>query len=166
MRTARKSSASIRHRRRRARSSRSSDRTYTVGQAIADYVHHTEDRATGRHTADRLALHVPASMKAKPVDELTKQEVTNWHRGLAKTPPRARPKAGGGQSYRDVDMSNPETIRRRKVTANAVLYKLSEPRTYPHPLSTRIAGQSRNAVKSWSFRQLLEGNMRTACGSA
>ena len=97
---------------------------YTVGQAIDDYVHHIEDRATCREVATRLGAHVPAAMKGKPVDVLTKQEISAWHRGLAKTPPRARTKAGEGQAYRSVNMDDPETIRRRKVTANAVMNKL------------------------------------------
>lgn len=95
---------------------------YTLGQAIDDYAASNEGRAG---TARRLSAQVPAHMKAKPVAELTKTEIIAWHRGLAKMPPRVRPKAGLAQAYREADLNDPEIIRRRKVNANSLLWKLN-----------------------------------------
>ena len=112
---------------------------YTMAQAIADYAAGGE-----KDTAKRLAIHLPAAMKAKPVDQLTKKEIAEWHRGLAKTPPRARPKAGGGKAYRVVDMDNPEVIRRRKVTANSLLAK------FKTVLNHALAEEKITSDKEWS----------------
>ncbi len=89
---------------------------YTLGQAIDDY--------EGKDTASRLAPHVPASMRAKPIEEFTKQEIAAWHRGLAQKAPHARTKKGQPRAYLAVDMDDPEVIRKRRASANVVLTKL------------------------------------------
>lgn len=112
---------------------------YTMAQAIADYAAGGE-----KDTAKKLATHLPQAMKATPVDKLTKKEIAEWHRGLANTPPRARPKAGGGNAYRVVDMTDPEVIRRRKVTANSLLAK------FKTVLNHALAEEKITSDKEWS----------------
>ena len=95
---------------------------YTLGQAIDDYGR--EGRAAWKDTASRLAPHVYLSMATRPVDGITKTEISEWHRGLAKKAPYSRTKKGQPRAHRVVDMGDAETIRKRQATANVVLVKL------------------------------------------
>lgn len=97
---------------------------YTVKQAINDYLDHLHGRATHRDTELRLAALVPETLAAMRVDELTRQDLVRWHRGLAKLPPRVRTAKGTKQVHRDADMSDPEVIRARQNSANRVLAQL------------------------------------------
>ncbi len=55
---------------------------------------------------------------------LKRQELVDWHHGIAKQAPRVRTPAGATQAHRDVDLSDPETSRKRKASANLLLTML------------------------------------------
>jgi integrase len=116
---------------------------YTVGEAIAAYVEHLEGKATCKDTATRLAAHVAPALQSRPVDELTKDEIRAWHRGLAKIPPRVRTANGDKQQHRAVDMSDPETARKRKATANNLLTMLKA------ALNHALAEEKVGSDKAW-----------------
>jgi integrase len=116
---------------------------YTVAEAIADYVRHLEGRATCNDTAKRFAAHVPVSLQARTVDDLTRQDLTAWHRGLAKQAPRVR-FAGTKPSHRAVDMRDPETARKRKASANVMLTMLKAALNFAYS-EERVASN-----KAWS----------------
>lgn len=103
---------------------------YTVRQAIADYVDSLDGRASQRDTKLRLDAYVSITMADKEVAKLTKDEIVKWHRGLAKMPPRARTKKGAEQQHREIDFSDPEAARKRKVSANRVLGLLKAALSY------------------------------------
>jgi hypothetical protein len=104
---------------------------YTVGMAVEDYlVEHIADKPSHYEVKQRLAAYLPASLAAKDVVKLTKQDLVAWHRSLAKSPPRVRTKEGAKQRHRAVDMQDAETVRKRKDSANRVLGMLKAALNY------------------------------------
>jgi integrase len=94
---------------------------YTVGAAIEDYLEHIAEKPSCYEVRKRLDAYVPSKLANTDVAKLTKANLLAWHRGIAKEPPRVRTKEGAKQRYRAVDMGDPETIRRRKDSANRIL---------------------------------------------
>jgi len=97
---------------------------YTLRQAIVDYVKHMDGRATQQQTAERLAAYVPADLLDQDLAKITAEELTAWHKAIAKSLPRARSGEGEPQNHRQVDLDDGEVLRRRKVSANRVLAQL------------------------------------------
>lgn len=100
---------------------------YTVKDALTDYMEaykrgHTT-KGTGR-AADRMQWAIDALINPTLGDvqvlKLTRRKIEQWHAGLAKSAPRLRTKPGKPQKFRKVDDS-PDTIRRRRSSANRVL---------------------------------------------
>jgi integrase len=96
---------------------------YTVKQAITDYLAgHLEGKASENDTRKRLAAYLPAKLADKEIAELGRDEIVAWHRGLAKMAPRVRTARGAAtQKHREVDLSDPEILRARQVSANRIL---------------------------------------------
>jgi integrase len=95
--------------------------SYTVRRAIADYLTHLDTRPAAKDVRYRLAAYA-APLLDRPVDELTADELRTWHREMAKTPARMRTARGAKQNYRPMD--DDESVRKRQVSANAILAKL------------------------------------------
>jgi integrase len=93
---------------------------YKVKDAIADYLVELEGRASYADTKYRLEAYALPIFGDKHVDKLTAETLRHWHRDLAKAPPRTRSKKGE-QRTRHIDLSDPEEVRRRKVSANRIL---------------------------------------------
>jgi integrase len=98
---------------------------YTVRRAIADYIEHLEGRPTQEKTRLRLAAYLPSELADMELEKVTAPDLAAWLRGMIKMPPRARTAEDAKQrNYRDVDMRDPDVIRRRKSSANRVLNQL------------------------------------------
>lgn len=98
---------------------------YTVRRAIADYIEHLEGRPTQEKTRLRLAAYVPAELADMELEKVTAADLTAWLRGMIKLPPRARTAEDAEQhNYRNVDLRDPDVIRRRKSSANRVMNQL------------------------------------------
>jgi hypothetical protein len=82
-----------------------------VGEAIAAYIKSLDGRSACRDTKTRLAAHVPVSLAARAVDGLTREDLSDWHRDLAKQLPRVRSAGAGVVAHKDVDLSDPEIAR-------------------------------------------------------
>jgi integrase len=95
---------------------------YTVKRAIDDYLVSIEGKASHYGTARRLAAHAEP-VADKELAKLTSDELTTWHRALAKMPPRVRSKPGA-QAHGPFDLSDPEAVRRRQASANKALREL------------------------------------------
>ena len=95
---------------------------YTVGDAVRDYLEHSEGRPSGRDLSHTFKTHVLPTFGDTPVADLTADAIRKWHKGIAGTPARARTAIGSKQNYRDLD--DPEAIRRRQSSANLCLVKL------------------------------------------
>lgn len=100
---------------------------YTVKDALADYLEaykrgHTT-KGTGR-AANRVQWSMDALINPTLGDlqviKLTRRRIEQWHAGLATAAPRLRTSAGKPQKFREMD-DNPESIRRRRSSANRVL---------------------------------------------
>jgi integrase len=94
---------------------------YTVAKAIEDYLEHIAVKPSHYDVKRRLAAYVPAKLASMELAKLTKADVAAWHRAIAQEPPRVRTKLGERQRHRDVDMRDPEIIRRRQDSANRIL---------------------------------------------
>jgi integrase len=124
---------------------------YTVAEAIAAYIVHLEGRSTCKETAARLAASVPQSLQDRPVDGLARQELVDWHRDIAKQPPRVRTSKGGPLAYREVDFGDPEVARKRKVSANLLLIMLKA------ALNHALLEEKVSSNKAWSKVTPFEG---------
>jgi integrase len=94
---------------------------YTVGNAVKDYLDHIAPQASAYEVRKRLDAYVTPALERTEVAKLTKADVSAWHRGIAKKPPRVRTKPGAAQRFRDVDMDDPDILRRRQDSANRIL---------------------------------------------
>ena len=95
---------------------------YKVKDAIADYLVTLDGRASYMDTKQRLGAYALPSLGDRHVDRLTASTLKEWHRHLAKLPPRIRTKKGAPkQKHREIDPHDPEEVRKRRVSANRVL---------------------------------------------
>jgi integrase len=96
-------------------------RPYTVRQAINSYLKSKE--ADGRDVVDskcRSNAHILPSLGDLECNKLTKDEIQDWHRSLAKAAPRTRTKAGTNQQFRKFS-GDKDAVRRRQASANRVM---------------------------------------------
>lgn len=97
-------------------------KSYTVAEAIADYLADLEGRSGKSVVRTKLAAHahiIPA-LGNVPLPHLTRKKITEWLHALAKSPPRLRSKAGFTRT-RDVDAEDHDAQRRRRSSANRIL---------------------------------------------
>jgi integrase len=97
---------------------------YRVKDAIRDYLHHLEGRASHRDAELRLAAYAIPAFGDKPVGKLTSEQLKAWLRDIAKAPGRARTGRGAPQRHRRADPKDPERIRQRQLSANKILGQL------------------------------------------
>ena len=95
---------------------------YTVGDAVRDYLEHSESRPSGRDLSHTFRTHVLPAFGDTPVADLTADAIRKWHRDIAATAARTRTAPGAEQNYRSLD--DPEAVRRRQSSANLCLTKL------------------------------------------
>ena len=89
----------------------------TVADAIGAYLAwFAVNRRSGERTGAVCRAHILPALGDRPIQELTKRELEQWHHGLATTCARRR----DGHA-RPFDPQNPEVRRKRKATANRVL---------------------------------------------
>lgn len=94
----------------------------TVRQAMADYVAFLKSRDKDTSTAEgRISAFVLPTLGERLVDELTAQEIRDWHKGIADSAPLIRSKKGQPHQLKKVDLNDPEVQRRRKSSANRIL---------------------------------------------
>ena len=109
------------------------DGPYTVAKALRD--HRSDYLHRGGKAVDRLdcstAAWILPELGTLPLDRLTKKRIEKWHLNIAETPARLRTKPGAEQRHRETD-NDPETVRRRRSTANRVLTILKAALNYAH----------------------------------
>jgi integrase len=94
----------------------------TVRAAMADYVAFLKSRDKDTSTAEgRISAFVLPTLGERLVDELTAQEIRDWHKGIADSAPLIRSKKGQPHQLKKVDLNDPEVQRRRKSSANRIL---------------------------------------------
>jgi len=94
--------------------------TYSVADAMAEYLEHLT--AFGKSAQDakyRMDAYILPAFGDLECEALTTQQIRNWFAALATQPARLRSK--GEQQYRQFDPSDPETLRKRRHSANKVL---------------------------------------------
>ena len=94
---------------------------FTVKQAVEAYLKSKE--ADGRDVVDsrcRAEAHIFPKLGDIECAKLTKDKIQDWHRSLAKAPPRTRTKPGKEQQYREFN-GDKDAVRRRQASANRVM---------------------------------------------
>lgn len=97
--------------------------TYTVADAVREYLEFKLAEGAKSFGDSRLrvdALIEPALGKIA-VDQLKPDEIQAWKHKLATTPARLRVKPGEEQRFADLDLADPEALRKRRATANRTL---------------------------------------------
>ena len=92
---------------------------YRVRQAIDDYLKTLEGRGAHYERRLRAEHHILPYLGEDLVDELTAARLREWHGQLARQAPLI-PKTKGAMR-REVDLSDPDQARKRKVSANRCL---------------------------------------------
>jgi integrase len=93
---------------------------FRVRDAVQAYLDYLGDRTTAYDGRIRFEKHVLPVLGDVRVDELTADQIREWHRDLARSLPLI-PKKITGVNTRAVDFSDPEQARKRQVSANRVL---------------------------------------------
>jgi len=95
---------------------------YTVKQAVHDYLVYLEDRPAAKDVKYRLVAYA-APLFDFAVSALTSDDIKRWHREMAKSPARMRT-ARNAKKRNYYPMNSDEAVRKRQVSANALLGKL------------------------------------------
>lgn len=143
------------------------DGPYTVARALTDY--RTAYLHRGGKAADRLdwsaAAWILPEFSALPLAKLTKKRIENWHRKIADTPARLRTKKGDEQKHREAN-TDPESVRRRRSTANRVLTILKAALNHAHREGHCASDEAWRPVRAFReadaarLRYLSESEMR------
>jgi integrase len=96
---------------------------YLVKEAIADYEKDYQRRGGKAlsHIKASINSHILPALGSLDVAKLTERRIEGWVDALAATQPRLRTKKGKAQRFKEIDLDDPEVIRRRRHTANKVL---------------------------------------------
>jgi integrase len=96
---------------------------YTVAHAMADYLQ--DYRRRGGKASDSIESvarqNILPELGDMRVLKLTTRHLLDWHCGIAERPRRWRSRPGAEQNFAAFDRKNPESVRRRRATANRVL---------------------------------------------
>jgi integrase len=97
---------------------------YTVTGCMADYLESLHDNATASTVVDtdrRIKALIEPTLGRIECAKLTTKQIKDWHRAVAKQPPRLRTRDGAKQNYREINLEDQEVARRRKASANRTL---------------------------------------------
>src|SRR5262249_14185865 len=72
--------------------------SFTVRQAIDDYILSLEGKPSQHKTKQRLNAHISPALAEKPVAEVKAEDLTAWQRGMVKELPRSRTAEGAEQN--------------------------------------------------------------------
>ena len=97
------------------------DASYTVGQVLDDYLGwYADHRKSIYEVRRRIEIDIRPALGRLALAELNSRDIQRWHEGLARLPRRVRGRKG--QPPRKLAPSTePDQIRRRKVSANKAL---------------------------------------------
>lgn len=107
---------------------------FTVDDAIKIYLqNYTREggKALGRMKSN-INTHISPMLGKIEVSRLTRRQIEKWRDEIVSKPPRLRTGVGKEQKYREVDMDDPDVIRRRRHTANKILTILKAALTFAY----------------------------------
>lgn len=161
---------------------------YKVKDAIADYLEVMEGKASAYDTEKRLNAYVPPALANKSVSDLEAGELRKWHRAIAKMPARRRTKRDEEQRFREIDESDEEVVRQRRLSANRLLGHLKAALNHAFAESKAASDTEWRRVKPFKgvakarvryltvdetrrlvnatdgdFRNLVQGGLQTGC---
>ena len=109
---------------------------YTVGDAMAAYLRSYTRRGGkwGRHVENNINAHILPDLGILRLDRLTRSRIVNWRDSLIEAAPRRRTRAGGapGRKRREMEVANPDAMRRRRATANRLVAILKAALNFAH----------------------------------
>ena len=96
---------------------------YTVKNALDDYFADYK-RRSNKATKDlksRIDSQIEPALGKILLSKLTKKRVRDWHGGLAESAPRLRTNKKKTQKFKEFDLNDPESVRKRRASANRLL---------------------------------------------
>lgn len=94
----------------------------TVRACIDSYLQWLEsNRKSAPEARQRAEVFIYPVLGDTLCSKLTTDQIEKWHVGITKMAPRLRTRAGKKQNFREVDLSDEETRRRRRSSANRIL---------------------------------------------
>lgn len=108
-----------------------SDGSYTVVNAMRDYLEHYKIEGKGLSVANAIInAHILPELGPLQVERLSSKRIFDWLQGIASRPARLRTgKAAEKRNVRKAD-NDPEVVRRRRATTNRVLSVLKAALNY------------------------------------
>jgi len=106
--------------------------SYTVAQAMADYVANLErvKRKSQYRTNALIKAHILPTLGHIELAKLRHGKVKTWRDALAETAPRVRTRVGKVQRFRTFDANSADAMRKRQATANRILSVLKAALNY------------------------------------
>ena len=92
---------------------------FTVADAVAEYLASLRGKPSQRNAENSLNAHVLPLLGEHAVTGLRDDDYRDWLHKVAESPARRR-SAKGAVLYRDDDLNDPETVRKRQATASNV----------------------------------------------
>lgn len=96
---------------------------YTVANVVDDYLLDRERIRRKRlgHTRSVIETHILPNLGSTELVKLTHAKVKGWRDTIAEQAPKVRNKPGVTGSTRQIDVDNPDALRKRQATANRIL---------------------------------------------
>jgi integrase len=115
--------------------------SYTVAQAMADYIanREREKRKSQYRTSALVKAHILPTLGHIELTKLTHGKVKAWRDALAEAAPRVRTRVGKAQAFRAIDADSADALRKRQATANRILTVLKAALNHAKSESRRIA---------------------------
>lgn len=106
---------------------------YLINDALDDYIDYLQNHGKSAERAEySIRSYIRPTFGKLLPSELTSKKISDWHKKLAENKPRVR--SSGIPKYRDIDVNDPEYLRKRKSSANRILtiLKAALNRAYQH----------------------------------
>lgn len=127
--------------------------SYTVGDAAKDYIlaYRRRGGKWERLVQNTINAHVIPQLGTLRLDRLTRSRVSQWRDALVDTAPRLRTgkTSLAGPNRRAIDTGDPETMRRRRATANRVLAILKAMLNHAHSEGKALGSAPWGQVKKY-----------------
>ncbi len=116
---------------------------YTVGQAMEEYLAHSEreKRKALPDTRTAIRAHILPTLGNIELSKLTHSKVKAWRDRVASSAPRVRTKNESEQAFRTIDTNDADAIRKRQATTNRLLSILKAGLNHAHSETKRVSSK-------------------------
>ncbi|MCZ8311782.1 MAG: site-specific integrase [Magnetospirillum sp.] len=122
---------------------------YTVGDALDDYLsdYRTRGGRAEKETRQAIDVLIRPVLGSVQLAKLTHSQVKGFRDGLTKTGRRLRTQRGHEQKFKEIDINDPDQLRKRRATANRVFSTLRAALNHAHQCQHISSDSAWAAVK-------------------